>query len=193
MCRVVKGVFCFQKTFHADPPSYYLFTLFIVGFRQPKSPMETFMTSVPFSPARGMAARLIVFGMGAMLAVAFAGATGAQTAPKVTRIDPPKSVLFVGNSYMYYNNSLHNHVVRLAHEADKANAEDYFFRSMTLSGAYLHEHEGTLPGIINSRKWDVIVLQGQSRRPTRFMGALWWKKRSRWLPRINLETSVGRV
>ena len=123
------------------------------------------MTSVPFSPARGMAARLIVFGMGAMLAVAFAGATGAQTAPKVTRIDPPKSVLFVGNSYMYYNNSLHNHVVRLAREADKANAANYFFRSMTLSGAYLHEHEGTLPGIINSRKWDVIVLQGQSREP----------------------------
>ena len=27
----------------------------------------------------------------------------AETAPKVTRIDPPKQILFVGNSFIYYN------------------------------------------------------------------------------------------
>jgi len=89
----------------------------------------------------------------------------AQPAPKVAKIEPPKNVLFVGNSFNYYNNSLHGHLRNLVSEADKANAKNYTFKSLTVSGGYLHEHETWLPGIAKSRKWDVVILQGQSTEP----------------------------
>ncbi len=97
--------------------------------------------------------------------VLFAAAASAQTAPKVTRLDAPKTVLFVGNSFSYYNNSLHNHVLRLAKEADPANAERYQFKSMTISGGFLYEEEPAMPAMLKSKKWDVVVLQGNSAEP----------------------------
>ena len=39
-------------------------------------------------------------------------AAGAQTKPSRTEVggEPPQSVMWVGNSFFYYNNSMHNHV-----------------------------------------------------------------------------------
>jgi hypothetical protein len=86
-------------------------------------------------------------------------------APKVTHIDPPKHVLFVGNSFSYYNDSLHGHLRQLVLASDPAHARDYVFKSMTISGAYLVEHSGGLPYVLASRHWDLVVLQGQSTEP----------------------------
>ncbi|MBZ0248044.1 MAG: DUF4886 domain-containing protein [Burkholderiales bacterium] len=102
---------------------------------------------------------------GLLAALLVATAALAQPAPKVKRIDPPKTVLFVGNSFNYYNNSLHGHLRNLVNEADKAQAKSYTFKSMTISGGYLLEHEGGLPHVVRSRKWDVVILQGQSTEP----------------------------
>jgi hypothetical protein len=85
--------------------------------------------------------------------------------PKVTHIDPPKRVLFVGNSFSYYNDSLHGHLRQLVLASDSAHAQDYVFKSMTISGAYLVEHSGGLPYVLASRHWDLVVLQGQSKEP----------------------------
>lgn len=89
----------------------------------------------------------------------------ALPAPKVRAIEAPKNVLFVGNSFNYYNNSLHGHLRNLVNEADKANAKGYVFKSLTVSGGYLLEHEAGLAHIVKSRKWDVVILQGQSTEP----------------------------
>ena len=97
--------------------------------------------------------------------LALAAALPAASAPEVTRVDPPKHVLFVGNSFSYYNNSLHGHVRALAREADPEAAKSQTFKSMTLSGGYLSEHASSLPGMLRFRKWDVVVLQGQSTEP----------------------------
>lgn len=35
----------------------------------------------------------------------------------------PERILFVGNSYLYYNDSLHNHVRRMAEEMNPENRE----------------------------------------------------------------------
>lgn len=94
-----------------------------------------------------------------------AGAAPAAAKPRVTRVEPPSHVLFVGNSYNYYNNSLHGHVRGMVQAADAAAAKSKTFKSMTLSGGYLAEHEGALPGMLKFRKWDVVVLQGQSTEP----------------------------
>jgi hypothetical protein len=89
----------------------------------------------------------------------------ALAAPKVTHIDPPKRVLFVGNSFSYYNDSLHGHLRQLVLASDPEHAKDYVFKSMTISGAYLVEHSGGLPYALAARHWDLVVLQGQSKEP----------------------------
>lgn len=104
---------------------------------------------------------LIVF----MLIVVVPSSGAAAVVPDVKEISPPKTILFVGNSFTYYNNSLHAHVGRLIREADKERAKDYFLRAMTISGGYLADHRYGFAGTANSRKWDVIVIQGQSNEP----------------------------
>ncbi len=90
----------------------------------------------------------------------------AETGPKVTSLglDKPKQLLFVGNSYLYYGDSLHNHVVRMARAADKEGK--YSYKSATISGSYLWHHniesylkEGAL-GL--KEPFDVVILQGHS-------------------------------
>jgi hypothetical protein len=79
-------------------------------------------------------------------------------------------VLFVGNSYFYYNNSLHNKVLGLAKAADKANAGKYQFKSATISAAYLSQHDVysyLKPGALGYKKpFDVVILQGNSSEQT---------------------------
>ena len=50
---------------------------------------------------------------------AAAGVAHAQTKPLVTTLgsDFPKTGIFIGNSFFYYNNSLHNHVGQLVRAA----------------------------------------------------------------------------
>ena len=92
----------------------------------------------------------------------------AEIKPEVTSlgIDKPKQVLFIGNSYLYYNDSLHNNAVRLARAADKENSKSYKYKSATISGGYLSDHsmESYLkPGAFGYDKpFDVVILQGYS-------------------------------
>jgi len=67
----------------------------------------------------------------------------AQTKPKRTDIggEPPKSILYVGNSFFYYNNSIHNHVSNLTKSADPANKESYRATSVTISGSGFDWHD----------------------------------------------------
>ena len=65
------------------------------------------------------------------------GAAAAQEHPKVAKLEAvPRAVLYVGNSFFYYNNSLHNHVLKLARAADPATA--YHATSATVSGSGLN-------------------------------------------------------
>lgn len=96
----------------------------------------------------------------------------AEITPKVKSLGlkAPKQVLFVGNSYLYYGDSLHNHVVRLAKAADKENEKLYSYKSATISGSYLWHHniESYLkPGALGLKTpFDVVVLQGHSTSQT---------------------------
>ncbi len=44
------------------------------------------------------------------------GSLSGEISPNIKNIDQPNTVLFVGNSYLYYNNSLHNHFKRMVEE-----------------------------------------------------------------------------
>lgn len=87
-------------------------------------------------------------------------------APEVTALDmaAPGQILFVGNSYLYYSDSLHNHVVRMARAAYPD--DKFTYKSATISGAYLAHHnidshleQGRL-GL--SDPFAVVILQGHS-------------------------------
>jgi len=75
---------------------------------------------------------------------------------------PPDNVLFVGNSFTYYNNSVHNHYRALV---SAAGIETGRTRIMTISGGRLPEHEAGLESMLDAEDWDVVVLQGHSRGP----------------------------
>lgn len=76
----------------------------------------------------------------------------------------PQNVLFVGNSFTYYNNSLHNHYRALI-RASEFSTQPSRARIMTISGAHLSEHAGGFEHMVASDDWDVVVMQGHSKGP----------------------------
>ncbi len=109
----------------------------------------------------------------ATLCVAWARAvatpTRAAEAPLITEAPEPLRVLFVGNSFTYYNNSLHAHVRAIVSDREADSAADLRFRAMTISGGKLAEHVLGARGLIahgasdeRSRPWEVVVIQGHS-------------------------------
>src|SRR6478735_7717573 len=90
----------------------------------------------------------IVKGICVVLAAAgwlVAGPTAAlaQTKPLVTTLGPdfPKTQIFIGNSFFYYNNSMHSHVLAMQRAADPANKQAYRATSVTISGSGLDWHD----------------------------------------------------
>lgn len=102
-----------------------------------------------------------------VLALAIAGSfpAHAREALLATGIKPPQSVLFVGNSFTFYNNAIYTHLRKLLVAEDASNRRKIFLKSMTTSGAMLSDHSGGLKQLLASRDWDIVVLQGQSREP----------------------------
>lgn len=76
-----------------------------------------------------------------MIGLGGSGPLWAQIRPKVVEvgIENPASAIFIGNSFFYYNNSLHNHVGQLVRSAE----EKTRFRSVsvTISGSGFDWHD----------------------------------------------------
>lgn len=89
--------------------------------------------------------------------------------PTVQRLsnEAPARVLFVGNSYLYYNDSLHNHVKRIADEIGPYGHVEYQYKSATISGSRLAHHDVDSlvePGKLGVEEpFELVVLQGGSR------------------------------
>lgn len=99
-----------------------------------------------------------------LLVFATAGHTMDQPSAEDLGIDSPRQILLVGNSYLYYNDSLHNHTARLVREGE--GIDDIAYRSVTISGGRLshhpYEHYLTAGAIGYDDPFDVVVLQGHS-------------------------------
>ena len=89
--------------------------------------------------------------------IAFAGAEPVEA--------PPAKVLFVGNSFTYYNNSLHKHYRQLIWASGIHTPETARSRIMTISGGHLPEHDGGFENVLSAEDWDVVVMQGHSLGP----------------------------
>ena len=95
------------------------------------------------------------------LCVLFVWLSGCATATEVA----PRDVLFVGNSFTYYNNSLHKHFRGLIAASSLASEDPGRVRIMTISGGQLPEHRDGLIKRLADEDWDAIVLQGHSLGP----------------------------
>lgn len=97
--------------------------------------------------------------------IALGNVACADSPPEIPADGPPANVLFVGNSFTYYNNSLHNHYRRLVVASGHQFDEPPVTRIMTISGGHLPEHRGGMPVMLASEEWDVVAMHGHSLGP----------------------------
>src|SRR5262249_9981932 len=85
--------------------------------------------------------RTITIALAAGLAALAPAAGLAQTRPAVTTLGPnyPKTAIFIGNSFFFYNNSMHNHVLAMQRAADAQGG--YHATSVTISGSGIDWHD----------------------------------------------------
>jgi hypothetical protein len=67
----------------------------------------------------------------------------AQTKPAVTSLGPdfPKTAIFIGNSFFYYNNGMPGHVSLLEKAADPEHKQDYRAIMATIGGSGFDWHD----------------------------------------------------
>lgn len=93
-------------------------------------------------------------------------ATPATPDVQAPQVSSPTRLLFVGNSYLYYNNSVHGHLRQIIIGADPSMHGQLKFKSATIGGARLEHHNIdwlTQPGNIGVKlPFEIVVLQGDS-------------------------------
>ena len=78
----------------------------------------------------------------------------------------PEKILFIGNSYLYYNDSLHNHVRRMLEESYQKKIKTTNYKLVTISGSRSWHHNIDHPlnhkKIGAKRPFELVILQGGS-------------------------------
>ena len=97
---------------------------------------------------------------------------------------PAAKVLFVGNSFTFYNNGLHSHFRKLTWSSGLLTRENSRVRIMTISGGQLPEHAGGFKKVMSGDDWDIVVLQGHSVGPISEDSAAAFRKAARKFARI---------
>ena len=103
-----------------------------------------------------------------LLLISITVAQADSPAPAVGSLEnqAPRRVLFVGNSYLYFNDSIHNHVRRIAEEIGPYEEDGYQYKSATIGGARLAHHpvDALLqPGRLGiDEPFELVIFQGGS-------------------------------
>ena len=78
----------------------------------------------------------------------------------------PERVLYIGNSYLYYNDSLHNHVRRMLEENYSKEVDTNNYKMVTISGSRLihHniDHSLNYSNLGAEKSFELVILQGGS-------------------------------
>ena len=102
----------------------------------------------------------------ALVAYAIAVLAAPEPVVKQAPVAAPKRILLVGNSYLYYNDGIHNHLRRMVIAADPAAAKTLQFKLATIGGAPLSQQDvkGLLvPGRLGiAEPFDLVILNGHS-------------------------------
>ena len=78
----------------------------------------------------------------------------------------PERFLYIGNSYLYYNDSLHNHVRRMLEEYYEKDIDRGNYKSVTISGSRLSDHNIEYyldhENIRVDGPYELVIIQGGS-------------------------------
>ena len=78
----------------------------------------------------------------------------------------PERVLYIGNSYLYYNDSLHNHVRRMFEEIYPNKIDTSNYKSVTISGSRSWHHNIDYPieykNLGAKKPFQLVIFQGGS-------------------------------
>ena len=78
----------------------------------------------------------------------------------------PERVLYIGNSYLYYNDSLHNHVRRMLDEFYSTEVDTTNYKSVTISGSRSWHHNIDHPldykNLGVEKPFQLVIFQGGS-------------------------------
>ena len=78
----------------------------------------------------------------------------------------PERVLYIGNSYLYYNDSLHNHVRRMLNEVYPNEIDTNNYKSVTISGSRSWHHNIDHPlnhkNLGAKKPFQLVIFQGGS-------------------------------
>ena len=78
----------------------------------------------------------------------------------------PERVLYIGNSYLYYNDSLHNHVRRMLEEAYANDIDRGNYKLVTISGSRSWHHNIDYPlnhkNLGAKQPFELVIFQGGS-------------------------------
>jgi hypothetical protein len=78
----------------------------------------------------------------------------------------PERVLYIGNSYLYYNDSLHNHVRRMLEEFYENEIDTSNYKSVTISGSRSWHHNIDYPiehkNLGAENPFQLVIFQGGS-------------------------------
>jgi len=77
----------------------------------------------------------------------------------------PDKVLFVGNSFTYYNTSLHKHLGGLLRARGLYQSGKSRLRALLISGSALDEHRAGISGMVTPGSFDVVLMQDHSVGP----------------------------
>jgi len=111
-----------------------------------------------------MVTRKIIFnGICLFLTIALTNMANAKSGYNLLEVATQKhqKVLFVGNSFSFYNNGIHNQVANLIRAKGLWKAKTNKYRLMSLSGGKLNEHSQLLGPFLahKSTPWDLVILQ----------------------------------
>lgn len=108
----------------------------------------------------------------AALVISFTISAQPAPSPEVKSLEnsSPNRILFVGNSYFYYNDSLHNHIGRLVDSfLPEGEESQRAYKSATIGGAALNHHDIShllTPGQLGiDEPFELVILQGGSGEP----------------------------
>ena len=77
----------------------------------------------------------------------------------------PDQVLFIGNSFTYYNDGLHKHYSNLLRAAGVHKAGETKNRMLTYSGSGLWEHLAALQSALTNEPWQAVIMHDYSNGP----------------------------
>ena len=114
---------------------------------------------------RGIKRNFIIWLLGGLLSALGASLAKSENVYQLGN-SAPKRILFVGNSYFYYNDSLHNQVRRIVEELNPQLADSLQYKSATIGGAALWHHAINnllAPGKLGvDEPFELVVFQGGS-------------------------------